>query len=242
VEFGKFLRKRYPEIKDLNAAWKTDFASHDELLAKKPDPAVRGSVMGADFQAFAREIVRRYVEITLRVIREEDPGHLVFSQKFMLSDVVDWVPLLDLYAAYDGIALDMYPANRAPGLDESERAILKLVHEKTGKPILIGEWSVPAVDSGLYDDAAKLDWSWTEVVETQGHRARQAACVTVDFHNLPFVVGAHWFIWGDVDSPERKANRGLFKAGGQHGGQTGGEPWKELQEALGKANRATVGR
>jgi len=50
------------------------------------------------------------------------------------------------------------------------------------------------------------------------------------FYNEPFVVGAHWFIWSDFDSPVRQANRGLFKRSG--------EPWVELQEAF----REVIGR
>lgn len=65
---------------------------------------------------------------------------------------------------------------------------------------------------------------------TQADRARQAAQVAVGFYNLPFLVGAHWFIWQDVDSEERQANRGLFKANG--------EPWSELIAALTAAHKA----
>lgn len=107
-----------------------------------------------------------------------------------------------------------------------------MVHQRTGKPIIIGEWSIPAVDSGLYDNPAKLDWSWSAVVATQEERARQAGRVTIDFYNLPFVVGAHWFTWRDFDSPKRRANRGLFKADDQ--------PWTDLLHRLSAAHRAII--
>ena len=67
------------------------------------------------------------------------------------------------------------------------------------------------------------------MVETQTQRARQAACVALDFYNMPFVVGAHWFIWSDIDSEKRQANRGLFDSSGR--------PWQEVIDALTDAHR-----
>jgi hypothetical protein len=131
---------------------------------------------------------------------------------------------LDLYSGYDGIAINLYPGNNTPGLSDREEAVLREAHATTGKPVIIGEWSVPAVDSGLYDDPSTLDWSWPQVVETQTDRGRQAACVTLDFHNLTFIIGAHWFIWKDFDSEKRRANRGLHTADGK--------PYVELANAL----------
>jgi hypothetical protein len=142
----------------------------------------------------------------------------------MMGGIADTLGYLGDYRKCDGVAVNLYPANRSAGLSHSERAILSEIHRRTGKAILIGEWSVPALDSGLYANPAKLDWSYPETVETQADRARQAACVTADLHGLPFVVGAHWFTWRDADSPKRQANRGLFRFNG--------EPWRELLDAL----------
>jgi hypothetical protein len=222
----EFLVARYGgDIRALNLAWGTGFASFDELIATRPEPAARRGAHYQDYQRFARVLVARYIDVTLRVLREEDPDHLVISNRFMLGDVEAWVDYLDLYARYDAIAVNLYPANQTAGLSEAEQALYRLVYERTRRPVLVGEWSIPAVDSGLYNDPTRLDWSWNEVVATQEERARQAACITRDFFNLPFVVGSHWFIWQDVNTERRRANRGLVRADGA--------PWPELSEALG---------
>jgi hypothetical protein len=219
-----FLAARYGEdIGPLNAAWGTSYASFDALLAAKPEPPKQGT-MYDDLRAFARVIVARYADTTRRLLREEDPDHLAISNRFMLGDVTAWMDYLDLYAPFDLLAVNLYPSNQTAGLSETEQHLYRLVHERTGKPVIVGEWSVPAADSGLYDNPGKLDWSWNELVATQAERARQAACVTADFYNLPFVVGSHWFIWQDIGNDKRQANRGLMKANG--------EPWTELIEAL----------
>ena len=57
----------------------------------------------------------------------------------------------------------------------------------------------------------------------------KAARITADFFNEPYLVGAHWFIYGDFDSPEREANRGLVRSDGQ--------PWEELVRELKAVHR-----
>ena len=219
------LKERYRSVERLNAAWGTSFASFAGMAEKRPVAGLAQGPLFEDCREFTRELVKRYAATAARTVREADPGALVFSNRFMLSSVDDTLSYLGAYAPVcDGIAVNIYPRNQSPGLAEDERTILARFHEISGKPVLITEWSVPALDSGLYDDDANLDWSFPEAVETQADRGRQAACVTADFYNLSFVVGAHWFTWRDFDSGKRKANRGLFRSNG--------EPWRELRAAL----------
>ena len=51
---------------------------------------------------------------------------------------------LDLYSGYDAVAVNIYPSNLTAGMDPGERQYLTLLHERTGKPLLVTEWSVPA--------------------------------------------------------------------------------------------------
>lgn len=222
------LKKKYGSIQSLNAKWGAHYASFDALRTAKPDPTTRAGAMFEDFYAFRREIIRQWVTVSLRAIREEDPGRLVFSNRFHRSVEAELPDLIDLFSPYDAIAGNLYPQNRNVGLSEAERRYLRLLHEKTGKPVLVTEWSVPALDSGLYEGTKGLDWSLEAAVGTQTERARQAACALTEMLNMPFVIGAHWFIWQDYDNAKRRANRGLVKANG--------EPWTELQQALQAVN------
>lgn len=224
IQFGIFLEHKYGAIDALNNAWNSRYSSFDDLLARKPEPPVIEGAMYEDFRLFSREILRKFNDTILRIIHEEDPGRLVFTNRFMIHEVRDVFDYLDLYSGFDGFAVNIYPSNDVWGLDPGEREYLTLIHERTGKPILITEWSVPARDSGLYDDPAHLDWSFPQTVATQPQRARQTAAILAEFYNMPFVVGAHWFSWGDFDSKQRQANRGLFKPNNQ--------PWPEVQGAF----------
>lgn len=225
--FMSWLKQRYGSLKALNTAWSTSFTSMDEVALSLPIPPRKGRIYN-DLREFAGVIVSQFAAVTLHAIRAADPSHLVFSPRFMISDSSDWFSLLEHYKSFDAVAVNIYPSNRVPGLTDNEKLFLRMVHERSGKPLIISEWSVPALDSGLYAGPDNLDWSYSKVVSTQKERARQAALATIDFFNETYIIGAHWFIWKDFDSGQRKANRGLFRADGQS--------WTELQEKLRKAH------
>lgn len=227
--FKEWLGKQYESIAAVSSAWGRQFDSFDDLVVQKPDPVVRRGRMYEDFRKFEREIVKQYIDVTLRCFREADPDHLIISNRFMLGDVGGWLDLLDLYHVYDAVAVNLYPANQRPGLSDDEKEIYRLAHERTGLPVIVGEWSVPAFDSGLYNNPDKLDWSFNELLPTQAERAQQAAQVVLDFFNMPFVVGSHWFIWKDVVNEQREANRGLFTDDDR--------PWEEVATALGAVHQ-----
>ena len=132
---------------------------------------------------------------------------------------------MDLCASYDLVAVNFYPDNQTPGVGANGLTVLREVARRSGRPVIIGEWSVPAMDSNLYEQRkAALDWSFPQAVPTQTIRAQQAARITAEFFNEPYIVGAHWFIYSDFDSPQREANRGLVRSDGQ--------PWEELVREL----------
>ena len=211
--FKEFLIERYGIIEELNSIWKTNFSSFNELFEQKPEPKLRTGNMYRDFKIFSRRIVREYARILKKVFREFDPDHMIFTPRFKRSDFPDWVEYIDIYSEFfDATAVNYYPANRQYGLAAECSEQLKEVYLRTGKPILITEWSIPAKDSGLYDNLTNLDFSWNQLVKNQTERAEQAAQVTCGFYNLPFVIGSQWFTWKDYDSPERQANRGLVRS------------------------------
>lgn len=224
-----FLQQKYGSIGALNSAWGSRYSSFDDLIASKPDPGSANSAMYSAYHDFARLLVKRYVDTEVRIIHEEDPGRLVFSNRFMLGEIEDFFDYLDAYSSCDGIAVNLYPSNIDAGLSQTERDILAETYRRTHKPIIISEWSVPSLDSGFYTDPAKSSGSYAAAVDTQQDRARQAAKVTVDYYNSPYVVGEHWFTWDEFNDPGGKpSNRGLFRSDGQ--------PWQMLQDALRSVN------
>lgn len=225
--FKAWLEDRYGNIADLNTAWSTSYTSFDALISAKPDPIMRYGTMYEDFMAFKRVLVQKYVDESKSAFMEvyNNNPPLLFSNRFTidLSDVYD---VLDIYAeAYDGIAINCYPGGIQAGLPEWLKETITKAYNISGKPILISEWSVPALDSGLYTNWSTMDFSFPECVDTQVERASQAAAVTAELYNTPYIVGSHWFKWYDINNSSRKANRGLFKSDAI-------TPWTKLQTSL----------
>ena len=152
----QFLETKYSTIAGLNSAWGSTYASFDDFPSKKPEPGPRGTAQFADYHAFSRVLVKRYVDSILSAIHREDPGRLVFSNRFMLGEPRDLFDYLDLYAGCDGIAINLYPSNIHPGLGPEERALLEEVNRRTHKPIVISEWSVPSAGQRLLQRPQKL--------------------------------------------------------------------------------------
>lgn len=233
--FKSWLMSEYNNgISSLNNSWGTSYSSFDALIAAKPDPIKRSGAMYEDFNAFKRVLVQQYVDVTKDAFNEvyNNNPPLIFSNRFTvdLSDVYD---VLDIYAAaFDGIGFNCYPGGLQVGLPEYMINEIQDLHEITGKPIIISEWSVPALDSGLYDDWSNLDFSFPECVDTQTERARQAAYITAQFYNMPYVVGSHWFIWSDLDN-SRSANRGIFQSDNV-------TPWTQLKNSITSVQEAMV--
>jgi hypothetical protein len=222
-EFIKYLQGRYGSIGALNRAWTSDFASYDygdfnDILADKPEPRDFNDPLYLDFTEVERRLIGEYVNFTYDLVKGLDPGHLVISNRLNLGPMPDLNRHADLWGRYDLVAMNIYPQNLLYGFSPGELALMETLYRGTGKPIIIGEWSVPAMDSGLYDPAPDpldrpLDWSWTQVFRNQSERAEAYRACMMQLASQPYMVGAGWFKLLDVDSPTRRANRGIIGAG-----------------------------
>jgi hypothetical protein len=112
--------------------------------------------------------------------------------------------------------MNIYPDNNMIGFNQGELEIMRKLYEGTGRPIMIGEWSIPSFDSGLYEFGKDslgrpLDWSWPQVLRTESERAEAYEICLKQLASLDFMVGAGWFITFDVNTNDRRANRGIMK-------------------------------
>jgi hypothetical protein len=122
---------------------------------------------------------------------------------------------IDLWEKYDVVCMNIYPDNNLIGFNPGELEIMKKLYEGTKKPVIIGEWSVPAIDSKLYEFGKdslnrSLDWSWPQVMRTQKERGEVYDICMKQLASLDFMLGAGWFKTQDVNTNDRRANRGLM--------------------------------
>lgn len=241
-EFVGGLKRKYGTIDALNRAWsagsrRAEYPDFDAILAAMPEPADWDDPAWPDFAAFERRMIKEYIDYTYETVKGLDPDHLVISNRLNLGPMPELHRTIDLWGRYDVVCINIYPDNNQIGFNAGELELMRTLYERTGRPVIIGEWGIPAIDSGLYafgEDplGRSLDWSWPQVLRTQKERGEAYAMCLSQLASLEFMIGSGWYRTFDVDTPERRANRGIFN--GKF------ELYRDLTDAMRKAHAGIV--
>lgn len=238
-----FLAGRHGgDVATLNRAWGLRLESLDEILAMEELPARDSDAAAADKKAFAALCADRYFSIFTRAVRDADPDHMILGCRFAggrASDVV-WASAgkhcemltFNYYGTVDldrEIALDHRNQATSVPLPEAFAEF----HRMGGRPMMVTEWSFPALDSGL-----PCTKGAGQRFRTQGERAKASEIFARTILGIPFMVGYDYFMW--VDEPAlgissafpENTNYGLVNEDGQ--------PYPLLTEALGRVHRDAI--
>ena len=130
--------------------------------------------MRADFNAFAVHTVRAYADIVLELMREFFPNKLIGSNRFMGGATE---AMYGCWSGYDFIAVNSYPMATWGDTVFTERKMdmLRLAHQATGRPVLLTEWGVQAMDVAMQSPSATL---WTQAYAETGLSAMCTAIAT----------------------------------------------------------------
>lgn len=220
-EFVRQLQSKFGDIESLNRAWSSpsrlfDYTSFDSILTEKPEPRDWDDPLWEDFLAFERRMMAEYINYTYALVKELDPNHLVISNRINLDPMPELHRTIDLWSRYDIVCMNIYPDNNMIGFNPGELEIMHKLYEGTGRPLMIGEWSLPSFDSGLYgfgkDSLNRpADWSWPQVLRNEKERAEAYQVCLKQLASLDFMIGAGWFITFDVNTKDRRANRGIMR-------------------------------
>ncbi len=188
------LRSRYTNIQRLNKSWGTGFADFDAILpASHIDAPALDNELAADKLAYLALVAEKYFAITTAAIREIDSHHMILGSRFAGN-----APEPCWHAA--GRHCDIVSVNQYPFIDlETGRlpqAVSDLVKfsQWTHRPLMLTEWSFPALDSGLpCRHGAGMR------VQTQQQRSQAFTIYQSTLFGLPFMVGSDFFMW--VDEP-----------------------------------------
>jgi hypothetical protein len=176
--FIAFLKDRHGDVGRLNAAWKTSFASFDDLRRRHDPDAFPGC--REDTQAFTRRAVERFVAFPAKACRAADPNHLNLGLR--------WAWIHSDYQLAGGEHLDAFSINSYQPKPNPE-TIARIV-EKTGKPVLVGEFHIGSLDRGLPSGGILNTRTMAESVKAYRYYIENAAAI-------PGLVGAHYFQWND---------------------------------------------
>ena len=183
------LRRRYGDIRRFNRAWGVQLAGFADLEAgRELSPHTAAALR--DSREFVRMAAERYFRVAAAAIRRHDPHHLVLGCRFAGTAPEVW----DLAGRYcDVVSVNCY---RSLDLDTAQvlgfAQDLRRWHQQSGRPLLITEWSFPALDSGL-----PCQHGAGQRFATQEQRARAFAIFQELLLRTPFVVGSNYFMWAD---------------------------------------------
>ncbi len=206
----------------------TDFAD----LAVNTKPAQPRTDHAREVAAgWVREVADRYFRECAAAIRRHDPNHLVLGCRFAGQAPGVW----EIAGRY----CDVVSFNTYPTIDV-ERGVPGYVieryedwHRRCGKPMMVTEWSFPALDAGLPStNGAGMR------VDTQEQRARCFMHFQSLMFRLPFVVGSNYFMW--VDEPAQGISK-AFPENSNYGlVNEHDEPYAPLVEAAKRLNPRAV--
>lgn len=213
--FVDLLKTRHESLDSLNAAWKTKFASWDEVLMPfKASAPFKSSNQRADFSAFLSHFADKYFEVVSSAIKKHDPNHLYLGCRFAYWFTPEAVKSAAKYS--DAISFNIYTWNRNTYAFAQE----------LGKPCIVGEFHFGATDRGMF--------SGNVTVESQEARGESYANYLQTLLSEPAFVGAHWFQYYDEPTTGRSQDGENFNIGFA---SITDMPYPELIAAAREANR-----
>jgi len=173
------LKRKYPTIEALNAAWKSELPSWDALNApwKTDGPLTEGQK--ADFSAFLTHFADQYFQTVRDTLHEADANHLYLGCRFAWK-TPEAVASANRFC--DVVSFNIYQ----PRLDASNTAFM----QGLSKPVIIGEFHMGATDRGMFHPGLVA-------AHNQAERAQMFSDYLQSAARMPSLVGAHWFQWSD---------------------------------------------
>jgi len=184
------------------AVWSSEADHSDGILPQGPRGLAgspRGGAEGDAAVAFLRHFARTYFAITTAAIRKYDPNHLILGCRFAGLQGAHPVVWETCGEFCDVVSFNCYPwADLDCGVVLDEKCGVPMLdrfreyHGYAKKPMIVSEWSFPALDTGrpCFKGAGQR-------VPTQKERAEASSLFLRTMLAQPFVVGCEYFMWCD---------------------------------------------
>ena len=198
-----FAKDRYDgDIQKLNQAWKTDFKAFDDILACENIESKTEQVI-ADKEAFVEKIADTYFKVLCEAIRTHDPNHMILGCRFAggYASKEAWkkageycdVLTFNYYGNVNlehGVAMD----HDSPWTGKTLREAFDVFYEMGQSPMIVTEWSFPALDAGLPSVHGA-----GQRFRTQPERTKATRIFAETMLRMPYMIGYDYFMW--VDEP-----------------------------------------
>jgi agarase len=214
-ELQAFFEERYGDVAAFNAAWSMGLASFDEIQqltgVEDDEPFCNEAGRRADRQAFVARVAARYFERVHAALRGAFPDLLILGSRLLgvytspdiVAAAAPWVDVVSVNNYdWDEDGRGLFKSEGEPlgylFLDDAF-SDLETVHEISGKPVLISEWTYRTPTP----DVPVLFPPFIPTVQTQAERADRYAAYMGELLSRPYVVGSHWFKFHDQPATGR---------------------------------------
>ena len=168
-----------------NKDWNAQLGDWKELDCWKS--LSTGPAYGRLFSAWLSHFAEDYFKSTTGLIRKYDPNHLILGVRFKGDAPLEVVRASRNYT--DAQSINYYVNDACLDLE-----LFRMMHEQSGQPIMIGEYSFHALD-GRSGNRNTVGFA-AQVLDQQA-RADGYRLFTTRLARLPYLVGADWFQWSD---------------------------------------------
>jgi len=183
-ELLKDLKAKYGSVAALNAAWGSSYASWEALAKSQELPADRKR-LSADIAAFTGRIAEAYFKTCREELKKVAPDNMYLGCRFMHLNT-DAVISAQAAKYCDVVSFNLYRR------DISDMAL----PGKEDKPVIVGEFHFGALDRGMFHPGLVP-------VADQNARAKAYRKYVEGALRNPYIVGTHWFLFGDQPTTGR---------------------------------------
>jgi hypothetical protein len=229
-----------------------------------------------DLQRFVHdELLRRWIAIVTTTVRATDPDHLLTSPRLAVADPSSyrfWTPDGDVWAeapdvslpadgeviyspfdlfardgdaGFDLVAINIYDGSASfaePWLGDG----LGRIHDRSGLPIIVSEFSVRArIDGWSNQGGAGSFVPNDDATDDQIQRGAYYRGQIEQLASYPFVLGASWHAWSDrylAADPAHQIDMGLVQCDDPARGFTAGTRWDEVDDRIAETNCSIMDR
>lgn len=197
TEVVRVIQSVWATLDNFNHDWKVKIADWKEIdhwqeLPKAPQPAYARL-----FSAWLSHLAEDYFRLTTTLIHKYDQNHLVLGVRFK-----GWA-MREVVRASRGYT-DVVSINYYPGDARLDPEMFRMMHELSGQPIMLSEYSFHSLD-GRSGNRNTVGFS-AQVLDQQA-RGDAYRLMTTRLARVPYIVGADWFQWND-EPPSGRANDG----------------------------------
>lgn len=188
-----WLQGVYGTLPALNAAWHVDVTAWtpESVASQLAAPGINATAFARDDGLWQAVVADVYFNVTTAAIRRYDPNHMISGVRFAVNS-----PAIVAAAGRYCDFIDQHDYSDLPDVS----GWLSQIHNITGKPVVLGEFSFTAADSNLPNTrGARAGYPET----TQTRRAQKYASYAQALIVQPFIVGYGWWNWCDEPATGR---------------------------------------